>query len=412
MRRALVGVALTAVALLFGLATGFPLFYRLAYALALVLVVGMVWAWAGLLGLRVEVRRRTHRVQVGEPFEERITVYNRWLLPKGWLEVRERSDLPGHSGGMAITLPARGFRSWRTVTAANRRGLYRLGPVEVRASDPFGLFTFRRAFLSQETLLVYPAVVSIPFFRVLAADTPGEGPLRQRSLALTPHAASVRDYAYGDSLARVHWPSTARLGRLMVKEFDQGLGGDLWLLLDMHKGVQAGEGRDATDEWGATIAASVAHRYLDAEMSVGLLAYGDRQVAVAPKRGSGHILRVLEELATVHADGDTPLAEVLQQEGGRFSHMSILVIVTPSGDEGWPLALAPLLRRGVRPVTVLLEPRSFGRPEGAEGALERLAVLGVPTYLVHRGDILAQALARPTGVPAYAGIRRQERGMV
>lgn len=412
MRRALVGMALTGVAILFGLATGFPLFYRLAYALALVLGVGMLWAWAGLMGLRVEVRRRATRVQVGEPFEERITVHNRWLLPKGWLEVRERSDLPGHSGGMAISLPARGFRSWRTVTTANHRGLYRLGPVEVCASDPFGLFTFRRAFLSQDTLLVYPAVVSIPFFRVVAADLPGEGPLRQRSQALTPHAASVRDYAYGDSLARVHWPSTARLGRLMVKEFDQGLGGDLWLLVDMHKGVQAGRGRDATDEWAATIAASVAHRYLDAEMSVGLLAQGDRFVAVAPKRGSGHLLRILEELATVRAEGNTPLAQVIQQEGGRFSHMSSLVIITPSGDEEWPLALDHLLRRGVRLVTVLLEPRSFGHPEGAEGVLERLAVLGVPTYLVHRGDMLAQALARPTGLPVYAGIRRQERGMV
>ncbi|GBD11764.1 hypothetical protein HRbin23_01441 [bacterium HR23] len=412
MRRALVGLALTGIALLFGLATGFPLFYRLAYAMALVLGIGLVWAWMGVRGLRVEVRRRATRVQVGEPLEERISVYNGWPLPKGWLEVRERSDLPRHGGGMAISLPARGFRSWRTVTTPTRRGLYRLGPVEVRASDPFGLFTFRRSFLAEETLLVYPAVVPIPYFRVLAADLPGEGPLRQRSQALTPHAAAVREYAYGDSLARVHWLTTARLGRLMVKEFDQGLGGDLWILADMHKEVQAGQERDATDEWAATIAASVAHKYLDAELPVGLLAYGDRPAVVPPKRGAGHLLRILEELATVQAGGDTPLDQVLQQEGGRFSHMSSLVVITPSGDEAWPLALDPLLRRGVRVVAILLEPRSFGRGEGAEGVLERLGMLGVPTYRVHRGDLLAQALARPTGALAYAGARRHERGMV
>ncbi|MCS7207659.1 MAG: DUF58 domain-containing protein [Dehalococcoidia bacterium] len=412
MRRALVGMALMGAALLFGLATGFPLFYRLVYALALVLGVGMVWAWLGLQGLRVEVRRRATRVQVGEPFEERITITNRWVIPKGWLEVRERSDLPGHAGGMALSLPARGFRSWRVVTRAHRRGLYRLGPVEVRASDPFGLFTFRRTFLSPETLLVYPAVVSIPYFRVLAADLPGEGPLRQRSQALTPHAASVREYMQGDSLARVHWPTTARLGRLMVKEFDQGLGGDMWLLVDMHREVQAGQRSDASDEWAATIAASVAHRYLDAELSVGLLAYGDREVVVPPKRGAGHLLRILEDLATVHAEGTTPLAQVLQREGGRFSHMSILVIITPSGDEEWPLALDTLLRRGVRLVTVLLEPRSFGHRAGAEKVLERLAVLGVPTYLVQKGARLEQALAQPAGLPVAAASARSARGMV
>ena len=54
----------------------------------------------------------------------------------------------------------------------------------------------------------------------------------------TSHAAGVRDYQPGDPLNRIHWKSSARKDRFMVKEFDQDPQGDVWILLDASKFTQ------------------------------------------------------------------------------------------------------------------------------------------------------------------------------
>ena len=52
----------------------------------------------------------------------------------------------------------------------------------------------------------------------------------------TPQAAGVREYSPGDPLSRVHWPTTVRRDKLMVKEFDEDSQSSVWLLLDAQKG--------------------------------------------------------------------------------------------------------------------------------------------------------------------------------
>ena len=54
-------------------------------------------------------------------------------------------------------------------------------------------------------------------FHLPQADWTHQGAARRRSQVVAPTASSVREYSYGDSLKRIHWPSTARIGKLMVK---------------------------------------------------------------------------------------------------------------------------------------------------------------------------------------------------
>ena len=56
-------------------------------------------------------------------------------------------------------------------------------------------------------------------------------------MEVTPQAAGVRDYAPGDALRRIHWPTSARRDRLMTKEFDQDPQADVWIFLDAYAPV-------------------------------------------------------------------------------------------------------------------------------------------------------------------------------
>ena len=388
-------VALMGVTVVTGMATGFGLFYRLMYIFGIATIFSFLWNWLSLLSLEVEVDRRSHRVRVGDDVEERITIHNRDRLPKPVLEVEDVTDLPGYSSGMAVAIGGRSFRSWRTLTPARKRGVYTMGPVRVTNTDFLGLFQRSRDFCGTDELVVYPRVHDIPGFTIPAADLTGESTARRRSHDLSPHASSVRDYAFGDSISRVHWNSTARLGRLMSKEFDLGQSSDVWIMVDLHRDVQAGELEESTDEYGVSIAASLARRYLAAEMPVGLVSYGDQRYYLPAETGSGQMDRMMEFLARSKAEGRVALEDALPMEEALWGYHSTLVIITPSHRQGWAVGARELTRRRVRVVAVLLDGASFG---GIFRTLEISPLLqeaGIPTYVVRAGESIPIALSRP-----------------
>ncbi len=375
-----------------GMSTGFSLFFRLVYVLGITTVLAYVWNWLSLKSLEVEVERRSRRVRVGDEVHERITVRNKSAVPKGTLEVEDLTDLPGYSSAMAVSLASKGFRSWRTNTPARRRGVYTMGPVRVTNTDPFGLFKREKTFGGSETLTVYPRTFDVSGFTIPAAYLSGESAARRRSHNLTPHASSVREYAFGDSISRVHWNSTARMAKLMSKEFDLGMSSDVWLLVDLHKDVQAGELDESTDEYAVSVAASLAQRYIETQMPVGLIAYGEDRYMLPADTGTGQFDRIMEFLAMSKAEGDVPLEDALPREEALWSHHTSLIIITSSHVRDWIRAVDELTKRRVRVAVILLDGASFGGYFNTLDVVPELYVAGVPPYVVAKGDDLPIAL--------------------
>ena len=122
----------------------------------------------------------------------------------------------------------------------------------------------------------------------------------------------------------------------MSKEFDLGLASDVWLIVDLHRDVQAGELEESTDEYAVSIAASLARKYERAQMPVGLVSYGDARYVLPADTGSGQYERIMEYLATSKAEGTLPLEDVLVREEQLWGTQSALIIITPSHREDWP----------------------------------------------------------------------------
>lgn len=388
-------IALAAIALFTGMATGFALFYRLIYILGIVAALSFAWNWWSVRGLEVEIDRRTRRARVGDEIEERLTVRNRNPLPKPTLLVEDVTDMPGYSNGRVLSLPTKGFRSWRTMSPARKRGVYKLGPVRVSNTDAFGLFRRDREFGEQEDIVVYPRTYDLSDFELPPGYLTGESSARRRSHDLTPHAASVREYAFGDSLSRIHWQTTARSGRLMSKEFELGMASDVWVLADLHQEVQAGELDESTDEYAVSIAASLAQKYIQAQLPVGLLAYGDERYLLPADTGAGQYERIMEYLAMSKAEGAVSLAEVLSREEQLWGTHSSLLIVTSSHREDWTVAVRELVRRRVRVAVALVDGRSFGGMFDTLGVVPALYDAGVAPFVVRMGDDVPIALSRP-----------------
>ena len=366
------------------------------------------YLWVRSLGKRVTTQRtlRYSAVQVGDELEELLTLNNRSHLPVIWAEIVDRSTAPGYSISGVRMSDARKTEQWRLHTSCSQRGVYSLGPWDVRLGDPFGLFEAQQAYRQQTEIVVYPPLAALPPEIAHHRRSLGDrAPLRQPVSAETMNAMSTRPYVMGDTLHRVHWRTTAKRDDLFVKIFEPEAASTMWLIPDLDATVHAplGEGTESSLEKMIVLTASIASRLLDEHLAVGVILDAASSSTVLPQVGAAHLWTILRALALAQSRTDRPLAETLIRTRSIMSLRDSAVILTPSLDPEWSKAL-PQLAGGSRMggvEVVLLDPNSFGGAIGAETFRTMLLEQGVPTHIVRCQDI------RPaSGV--YGAVRRWE----
>ena len=384
--------------------TGFTFFFNFFYALLLLLGLGWFWAWINLQGLDVKLRRTGTRGQVGGYLEAWIDILNRSRLPKSWLEVAEVTDLPVESAGRGVALVRAQSRHWKIETYLTRRGVFHTGQVKVISQDPFGLFTLSRSFLQAQDYLVVPATEPLPDLHPKLAGLPADSRSTRHWDQVTTDVSSVREYSYGDSYRRIHWPYTARMNSLMVKEFDMGISAENWVVLDMQGGIHYGEPPDNTEELAVTVAASLISRMFELSMPVGLAANGDLEYLFRPDSSPESLGRLMEALAAVKAEGRTSIERFLYELRPNLSKYNTLTLVTSSCDTAWVPALSALRRQGVNVAAVLIDAGSFGNTlANQEMPLTALFRNEITCFSVARGQGLNQALSIPMLWPEDIG---------
>jgi uncharacterized protein (DUF58 family) len=396
---------------------------KIFFALSALLVITFFWSRLSLQGLAITRETRADRAQVGQSLVERIRIQNKSRIAKLWVEVIDHSDMPGHLMSRVVHLAPNDATRWKVETWCSRRGRFRIGPISLRSGDPFDLFPTHKLIPQVRELLVYPATVDLSGFRLPVGELPGGNSIQRRTPFVTPNASGVREYLPGDGFNRIAWSATARTGHLMVKEFELDPTADVWIVLDLEArhhvrartpagDLMPGDGGeiplsfwlDSTEEYAVTIAASLAHHFLDQNRTVGLITNNSQPTTMPTDRGARQMVKILEWLAVVRADGTQPLAETLTAEGALFSRNSTVVVVTPSTDERWAQAVMELIARHARVVTVVVEPSTFGGRDSSLMVVSDLTAIGVQTYLIKYGDDIERALTTQ-GHPSL--LRRQ-----
>jgi uncharacterized protein (DUF58 family) len=374
----------------------------LILALGVMMLLAFVWTRALRDNLIARREQRGTWILVGDVLTEKFTVENRSSWPALWAEVRDYSELPGYRPGWVASVSERSSQSYTGEGQCQRRGVFTLGPWELRAGDPLGLFTMVRRYEDTRSILVYPRAMQLPDLHLPRGSAPGPARTTRRTPQFTTQASSVRQYVPGDEMRRIHWRQSAHHDALMVREFDLEPSGDLWLVLDLEEGVHRGEGIESTLEYGVTLAASLATQMLAENRRVGLVAFGQEQVLIPPQAGQYQLWRILEALAHAEPVPELPLDRVLHDAHESIGRGRTVVVITPSTSPAWPVELLHLSRAGNAPAALLLDAASFGghqevsgdgyhgqEPGPADAAAMQLllAEQGVPTHLIDRSFV-------------------------
>lgn len=406
------------ISLILALITGRGLLYNTFYFITLVLIGSWLWARQNLRGLEIKRRVRTPRSQVGRYVEESFEVTNQSWLSKLWVEIRDESNLPGHHASrVLVSLRRKKPHIWTVKTPCVKRGRYHLGPITLRSGDPLGIFEVSKRIPGTQPVLVYPATYDIPGFRLPPGHLPGGKIAHYRTHYLTTNVATVREYVPGDSYNRIHWRSTARTGRLMVKEFELDPTSDVWLLLDLDAAwhlaqpwvepdftdipavVQSQYLRKdpslipATMEYATSAAASIAQRYLAERRAVGLIAYTPRREVIHLDRGHRQFTKLLEMLAVVEPTSTLSFDQMLLAERHYLTRTSTVVAITPSADTAWVEVLRDYRHGGISVTAVIVAASTFGPAPSYRPALAELWASQIPAYVLRRGARLSTALS-------------------
>ncbi|HEX5586622.1 MAG TPA: DUF58 domain-containing protein [Acidimicrobiia bacterium] len=324
----------------------------LALAVVAVVVVagGAGWlAFGSSVDLAMTRRVRPPRLQVGAEGRIDLIVENRaeratpLLTATDWFDEGRRAArflvpplAPGATARAAYRIPTR------------RRGRYQVGPLVVRASDPFGLTRRSLAEVEETDVLVRPRIHEIVAPVAVGSRVSADADAAARRSVVSDlgdEFLTLRDYELGDDLRRVHWRSTARTGELMIRQDEARWRSRAAIVLDVHP-----EGHDFESfELAVEATASVVARLVRLQRRVEVI------TSAGTVLGTGGDPRhdVLDQLATVAADPDDRLATVLEH---LRSHRRVDLVVAVLGRVGADVTRALGALAGIDAIAVLTQP--------------------------------------------------------
>ena len=306
---------------------------------------------------RVFLRLAQERVVAGQTALGEIRVIND-AARRGGSEVIE---LPIGTGVAEFVIPGvSSHETWDEFFSVltRRRGVIEIGPARTVRSDGLGLLRRVRSWDNPVTLYVHPRTVRIPFEATgFQVDVEGVVTAKLSSSDVSFHA--LRDYEPGDDRRAVHWQSTARLGRLIVRQYEETHRSHHLIVLDTSR---SSWDRDSFED-GVSVAASLALAGISASRTVSFAA-GKTWV---PATNAGAMLDALSSLPMSGRDDITALARRAYAARPAASYVSI--VAPPSVSDAEAAHLAQVTPRDVTVQVLRINPKRRPRRRRLEGGV-------------------------------------------
>lgn len=333
------------------------------------IALAVVWGRLALRDVRYRAEVHPDHIFPGESAELVITLSNAKGIAVPWLITRDDISVdmavqggriePHHVPGRAqlvqfwsIGPRERVRRRYRV--SSPRRGLHVIGPSTLRSGDPFGWRDEQVEGGVSGRLLVYPRTYPLAQWHIVAERPFGQRP---RSGWLLPDPAQVigaRPYRAGDPYRMVHWPATARLGAIQVKQTVPAHSVAAAIFLDVRTAQHAWEGIDrARAEAAIALASTLAREAVEARGEVAFYANTPLRdqasvVRLASAAGQAQLRRVMEALALAGVQPWSRIEDLLALDGRSLPRGVRLLVITPLFTAAVAAAVAALARSGRR----------------------------------------------------------------
>lgn len=292
--------------------TGNNLLYLLLGWLLSVIIASGVMSDMSMRGLRV-TRRPPGRLYANRPFLMEISVENvKDKLASYSVEIEDLIDeRPLDKKCYFLKVPPGRTQRTSYRHTFHRRGLYKFDGFRVATKFPFALFHKSRDVHEDGEVLVFPAVHQVP---PPAPRARYLGDSQMNRIGRRGEFFGLREYRDGDDRRMIHWRSSARTGRLLVREYEEEAQQRATIIVDNALPAGADEALENALEEAISLAASLASSYIAMNYSVRLIARG---ASLPFSTGETHLTRILKSLALLETvtDEDTGFSAAPEPHG-------------------------------------------------------------------------------------------------
>jgi uncharacterized protein (DUF58 family) len=354
----------------------------------------------------VAVRRSVapERARRGQTVEVKLELTNegRGAAPLMLLDDKMPLEVAGHARFALNGIEPGGTRETGYEIRPPHRGRYAIGPLHISFVDPFGLAE-RRSLLAESTdLLVHPSIEPLVVPRELGQQrSMSVSAIRQLTGARGEDFYTLREYSEGDDLRKIHWPSTAKRGKTMIRQEETPWHTRATVLLDDSRARDDALGEASAFERCVEAAASLSDLYHRSGYTFRLLCAHNPGLPHA--RGRDHFHRCLDLLAVIDARSagaeDPLVVRLAELERGSSAEGTLVVVSARLGPQA-AVALTRCQRRFRTVIAVVVPAHRFGstttrhRWEGEKTTHEAATLLGrsgIRAIVMGPGESLAAA---------------------
>ncbi|MGO9110561.1 MAG: DUF58 domain-containing protein [Thermoguttaceae bacterium] len=295
-----------------------------------------------LRGLVVQ-RRLPRAVCAGDLLVVHLAISNTRRRVGSWILVLEEpircvaGGLEGNRNGMVSEasvlfpyVPARQTCKGDYRGRLVQRGRYRLGPMRLSTRFPFGLFRYSMDCGTSATLTVLPRLGRLTqSWNALRHESFAGNDRREHRPGVDGDFYGLRPWQRGDSQRWIHWRTSARAGRVMVRQFEQPYSRDAAIVLDLWQPTTPDATSAENAELAVSFAATLAAELCRKGSSDVFLVAADPEPRVTGGPGSAALLQdLMERLALVDAQSRDRVPELLPMAVGQVEPGTEIVLVS------------------------------------------------------------------------------------
>lgn len=334
--------------LFISLLLGGTFFYSLFIAFGFIVLLSFYMGKRARQNLICIVWKHHQEAQVGDEIEVEIQLYNSGIIPFSHLIIN--TNLPKKLTGEDEESTITSMISDRKLIISKQinckhKGIYDIGNIEVQFSDVFGVFSWKKHFKEDITLLVYPKVPLLQNFDMPVRQHYGTVSAKNKAYEDFSSTKDLRKYISGDSLKRVNWKVSAHRNELYVKNLDLNASANVHVFLDSYF-MNYVNYVEALEEKVAECSLAILRYSLSRGMVASLYTFTEESINIAAK-GMNQFNKFLEVITRLSGTGSIPINELVKREAQKMNYDATIVVITLKIDELFVAQMNSLKMAGI-----------------------------------------------------------------